>query len=122
MRHRLRFPNISSKHCELTFQEGDWLIRDLGSTNGIKVNGSRTQQRSLQPGDELTIAKHRYKIDYQMTADRKVLEEPLAEDHVLGQSLLEKAGLERPRERDHRPQPGPTWRQRPRPDEDEEDE
>lgn len=118
----LRFPNISSRHCELTFQDGYWLIRDLGSTNGIKVNGSRTQQRPLQPGDEVTIAKHRYKIAYQMTADPKVLE-ALTEDHVLGQSLLEKAGLERPRERNPKPQPGrPGGGARPAEDEDEEDE
>src|SRR5688572_5818812 len=34
----LRFPNISGRHCELSFREGYWFVRDLNSTNGIKVN------------------------------------------------------------------------------------
>src|SRR5260370_42320846 len=35
----LRLPNVSGLHCELTFHDGFWWIRDLNSTNGIKVNG-----------------------------------------------------------------------------------
>src|SRR5438132_4050444 len=46
----LRFPNISGVHCEMTFQDGYWLIKDMGSTNGIKVNGSRVKKRVLHPG------------------------------------------------------------------------
>ena len=38
----LRFPNISSMHCELSLKpEGYWVVRDLNSLNGIKVNGQR---------------------------------------------------------------------------------
>src|ERR1700682_3229050 len=37
----LRFANVSGLHCEMTFQDGYWLIKDMGSTNGIKVNGTR---------------------------------------------------------------------------------
>ena len=35
----LRFPNISGMHLELTFEDECWRARDLGSTNGIKING-----------------------------------------------------------------------------------
>ena len=43
----LRFPNISGSHCELSYKDaGYWYIRDLGSTNGIKVNGQRVLQRA----------------------------------------------------------------------------
>ena len=37
----LEFPNVSSQHCEFRFDQGYWQIRDLGSRNGIKVNGTR---------------------------------------------------------------------------------
>ena len=44
----LDFPNISSRHCEMTFRDGFWYIRDLNSTNGVKVNGSRVQEQLLR--------------------------------------------------------------------------
>ena len=86
----LRFPNVSGQHCELFLQDGIWYIKDLGSTNGTKVNGQNVQQKLLRPGDEIIIAKRRYKIQYTLPAGRFVVEQ---ED--LGQSLLEKAGLQR---------------------------
>lgn len=91
----LRFPNISGRHCELVFHDGYWYVRDLGSTNGVKVNGQRVQQKVLRPGDEIAIAKRRYTIDYQLMAGKHAMEEMMEED-VMSQSLLEKAGLVRP--------------------------
>src|SRR5438045_3282707 len=46
----LRFPNVSGVHCELTYQDGYWAVKDMGSTNGIKVNGARVQKKVLHPG------------------------------------------------------------------------
>ena len=48
-------PNISRKHAELRQQNGSWTIRDLGSTNGIKLNGKRTPSGPLKAGDEITL-------------------------------------------------------------------
>jgi hypothetical protein len=48
-------PNISRRHAELRRDEGGWQIVDLGSTNGIKVNGRRVDQQALRPGDQITI-------------------------------------------------------------------
>jgi adenylate cyclase len=92
----LRYPNVSSRHCELQFHDGYWWIIDLNSTNGVKVNGERVQKKLLMPGMEIKIAKRRYIIQYTLVAGRRALEE-LEEDDVMGQSLLEKAGLERPK-------------------------
>src|SRR5262245_59444392 len=91
----LRFPNVSGLHCQLTFRDGYWYIRDMNSTNGIKVNGIRVQDKLLHPGDELTIAKRSWKIQYDLPAGRRALEE--IEEDMMGESLLEKAGLERKR-------------------------
>jgi pSer/pThr/pTyr-binding forkhead associated (FHA) protein len=98
----LQFPNVSGLHAELSFRSGYWHIRDKGSTNGIKVNGVRVQEKYLHPGDEITIAKRTYKISYELQAGRKALEEMEDED-ILSVPLMEKAGLVRPeRDREER--------------------
>lgn len=97
----LRFPSISGIHCELRYRDGYWAVRDMGSTNGIKVNGeklTKCAQRPLRPGDELAIASRRYTIQYNLaTGGQEALEALLDEEqNVFGNSLLEKAGLAKP--------------------------
>lgn len=107
----LRFPNVSSLHCELELVGGYWLVRDLGSSNGTKVNGVRVRSKWVMPGDELAVAKHRFKIDYNV-AEGAPAPPPIVDDAVdMGTSLLEKAGLlkrrsERPEMRPRVPPPG----------------
>jgi hypothetical protein len=49
-------PNVSRHHAELRRSpQGDWTIADLGSTNGIKVNGRRIGSTRLKSGDEITL-------------------------------------------------------------------
>jgi hypothetical protein len=48
-------PNISRQHAEFKRASGTWAIADLGSTNGIKVNGRRVKEARLSPGDEITL-------------------------------------------------------------------
>jgi predicted component of type VI protein secretion system len=53
---------ISRRHCCIA-QVSDYLVvRDLGSTNGIRINGVRVLEGRLKAGDELTIGGHRYQI------------------------------------------------------------
>lgn len=92
-------PNVSQVHCELSFLDGYWYIRDLGSTNGTKVNGYRivaNQKKLVRTGDKIGIAKQGYTIVYQHPAGQRALDEILEEEDVMSQSLLEKAGLENP--------------------------
>jgi len=39
------------------------VVRDLGSTNGIRINGMRVKTARLRPGDELSIAHIRYRLE-----------------------------------------------------------
>jgi adenylate cyclase len=96
----IRYPNVSGLHCELTFRKGYWYIRDLGSTNGIKVNSMRVQEKMLHTGDEVSIAKRRFTIEYTMPVAQNSLEELLEDEDVMAQPLLEKAGLVRPKRRE----------------------
>ncbi len=95
----LQFPNISSQHCEMEICNGYWRIQDLGSSNGIKVNGVRCDSKFLFPGDEVSIAKHKYEISYE--PDPNAL--PPEEDNPFATSLMEKAGLVR-KKRKKRPE------------------
>lgn len=69
----------------------------MGSTNGVKVNGERTLRRPLRPGDEIGVANHKYTIQYQLEVGVTIEEMFAEEENVFGQSLLEKAGLEKPK-------------------------
>jgi hypothetical protein len=51
----LQDPNVSRRHAELRRDDGGWQIVDLGSTNGIKVNGRRVDSQQLSAGDQITI-------------------------------------------------------------------
>ena len=86
----LDFQNVSSHHCEFELKQGYWHIRDLGSSNGIKVNGERCASRVLTPGDEVQIARHCFRIEYVVTGDAPVPEE----ENPFARSLMDKAGLE----------------------------
>ena len=44
-------------------QTGDWTIADLGSTNGIKVNGRRVSSSRLSPGDQVTVGTTTFLFD-----------------------------------------------------------
>ena len=90
----LRFPNISGIHAQMEFRNGYWYIRDMNSTNGVKVQGVRVQEKLLHPRDEVIIGKRKFIIEYELPADRRALDEVVEED-IMSQSLLEKAGLER---------------------------
>jgi hypothetical protein len=48
-------PNVSRRHIELRRSERGWTAVDLGSTNGMKINGRRLSQAELEPGDRITI-------------------------------------------------------------------
>jgi pSer/pThr/pTyr-binding forkhead associated (FHA) protein len=108
----LRFPNVSGLHCELTFQDGYWAIRDTGSTNGVKVNGTRVQKKALHPGDVITIAKRSYTIEYNLVIGKQALAELMDEtEDLMDMPLLQKAGLEK-LDDDYRPKkplPAKRW-------------
>ncbi|HZZ28305.1 MAG TPA: FHA domain-containing protein [Pirellulales bacterium] len=101
----LRFPNVSAHHCQLNLIDGYWYVKDLGSRNGIKVNGTRYQEKRLDPGDKVSIAKHEYEIKYS-PVELGAKGPPPAEDfnlpqQIFGKSLLERAGLAKTPIRSH---------------------
>ena len=91
----LRFSNVSAHHCQLTINGGYWYVRDMQSRNGVKVNGMRVTEKRLDPGDELSVAKHKYKVQYS-PVDNGAVGPPPPENvdaDIFGKSLMERAGL-----------------------------
>ena len=92
----LRFANVSAHHCQLTFDSGYLYVRDLGSRNGIKVNDIKVDDKRLDPGDVLSVAKHKYEVLYNPTEHGAVGPPPAdnASREIMSESLLSRAGLQ----------------------------
>src|SRR5262245_51373295 len=62
---------ISRRHCCIA-QVSDYLVvRDLSSTNGVRINGVRVVEGRLAAGDELTIGNHRYRVAWESPEPRR---------------------------------------------------
>jgi hypothetical protein len=49
-------PNVSRQHAEVRPRGGSWVLNDLGSTNGSRLNGHRVEgSEVLKPGDEIEV-------------------------------------------------------------------
>ena len=60
---RIASPRVSRRHCCMALVRDGVLVRDLGSTNGTRINGQRVEEGVLRPGDELSIAHCRYHLE-----------------------------------------------------------
>jgi pSer/pThr/pTyr-binding forkhead associated (FHA) protein len=67
---RLDSLRVSRHHCCMTCENDQVWVRDLGSTNGIRINGERVETGSLRPGDELSIANFRYRLEGEEDSDQ----------------------------------------------------
>lgn len=47
--------NVSRRHAELRQEGASYWIVDLGSTNGVEVNGKRVKRAELSDGDTITV-------------------------------------------------------------------
>ena len=70
---------VSRRHCVLAQVEDYLVIRDLGSTNGVKINGERVTEGKLRPGDELQIGNFRYQVCGDLLGRSQ--ERPVADDY-----------------------------------------
>jgi pSer/pThr/pTyr-binding forkhead associated (FHA) protein len=61
---RIEQKGVSKLHCVVVKTDGLLLIRDLGSTNGTRVNGQRIRRAALLPNDQLGIANVSYQVKF----------------------------------------------------------
>jgi pSer/pThr/pTyr-binding forkhead associated (FHA) protein len=53
---------VSRRHALLRRTPAGWALRDLGSTNGTRVNGWRVDEAELHAGDELMLGHSRFVV------------------------------------------------------------
>jgi pSer/pThr/pTyr-binding forkhead associated (FHA) protein len=56
-------PNVSRNHAEIRPQGRGFIVVDLGSTNGSRVNGVRVREQMLVDGDELAFGNTRMRFE-----------------------------------------------------------
>jgi adenylate cyclase len=88
----LRNGVVSGHHCQLDWADGAWSVRDLGSKNGIRVDGVRCEAQKLPPGSVLWVGGLRFEVVY---ASPGAATPPRPRQPLFGQGLLEQAGLAR---------------------------
>ena len=47
--------HVSKQHAEIRPHDGEWIVVDLASMNGTRVNGAGVTERVLKDGDEITV-------------------------------------------------------------------
>lgn len=91
---RLQSKKVSRRHCVLAQVNDYFVVRDLGSTNGVRINGQRVEEGKLVPGDELTIGNFKYQICGDVLGRPDT---PLAHEHKTIRDEIEDRLSESPR-------------------------
>jgi pSer/pThr/pTyr-binding forkhead associated (FHA) protein len=60
---RLDTPKISRRHCCIAMAYDRLLIRDLGSRNGVRLNGRMIEEGRLESGDEVAIGPIVFRLE-----------------------------------------------------------
>ncbi len=93
---QIDFPGVSRKHARLIFQYNQYLLEDLGSSNGTFVNGERIlKSRLLKNGDIISLGSM-IQLEYQVPlapVSATMIEGELARE---GGTIIEEASLQPP--------------------------
>lgn len=64
----LEDPSVSRRHARLQREDGAWVVEDLGSTNGLKVNGRDVRRAELAHGDLVCLGSVELKFSVESYA------------------------------------------------------
>ncbi len=56
-------PNVSRRHAEVRRQGNGFVVVDLGSTNGTRVNGAGVKERRIEDGDVITVGSTKVRFE-----------------------------------------------------------
>jgi serine/threonine protein kinase len=66
----LRVSEVSKRHCQILLKPNQVIVEDLGSVNGICVNGQPVKSVELHDGDQLSVAGHVFQVRVQSASSR----------------------------------------------------
>lgn len=73
----LRSPSVSRRHARLEPDEhGDWLLSDLGSSNGVSVGGVRAERAELAEGSVFRLGELELRFRARLEADAGAVPRP----------------------------------------------
>ncbi|CAN5919892.1 DUF3662 and FHA domain-containing protein [soil metagenome] len=55
-------PSVSRRHARISKASNGWLVEDLGSTNGVMVNGTSVDREYLRGGEDLELGNVRLRF------------------------------------------------------------
>src|SRR5262249_9627352 len=61
---RLPLPDVSRRHCQLSYVNGAWHVRDLKSLNGTFLNDKPIEEALLCHGDRLRVGGFTFGVDF----------------------------------------------------------
>jgi len=61
---------MSRQHAVIEFDNGAFQLQDLGSTNGLRVNGNRVHVHTLRHGDRIELGTHLFQFLVEESDDR----------------------------------------------------
>lgn len=92
---QLHSGKVSRRHCIIAFVDEKVIIRDLGSTNGILINGERVPEGPLNNGDEVAIGNFCYRVRFD-DGERPKLEDEALEAADEPIALAEDGAVQEP--------------------------
>jgi pSer/pThr/pTyr-binding forkhead associated (FHA) protein len=72
--------SVSSHHAELVRDGDDYILRDLDSTNGTRLNGTAHTEGRLKDGDEITFGKIDAIYESEHSAAAQAVAQPMPEE------------------------------------------
>src|SRR5215210_6075459 len=82
-------PTISRRHAELTVGADGVRVKDLGSSNGTCINGTRVSAGRLNPNDSITFGKVLFQLkDQNMSGERQDAGLPLPARPIPGDTIV----------------------------------
>lgn len=54
--------SVSSKHAKIDYQDSEFVLTDLGATNGTRINGERIQEAPIHDGDLVAFGMENYLV------------------------------------------------------------
>lgn len=61
--------NVSRQHCAIERRDGEYFMFDLGSTNGVLLDGQRVNDHRIQEGDTFVLSSHRVRATFTAPSD-----------------------------------------------------
>ncbi len=76
----LEHRGISRRHAEILLNAGQYVLHDLNSLNGVRVNGFKIDQVMLEEGDQISLGDAQFTF-HKVTAELKKVQRPPQSSH-----------------------------------------